>query len=383
MKFDYQGAYRGQTVLQRNGPMNYLNGYCRSADTSDEEDVLSNAKKFKCADEIIVGDNYWLSDDLYIDGEHTNFDNFHLSLDPCNDLCSIDWKHCKSCICQKSPEHRPWLSGPNEKKLKDSSIEVSFRDLCIKRSSVKFEPWNVIGKKDADGDNLLFVAIIALKTQLAKSLIDMTPVYDKLNVVNKMFQTALHLAALTGNYLVARRLLVAGATVDKRDYRLNTPLHIAVGKGFIKVAKELMTPVTYLETKQNTYEIPYQKIPQNLEIFNCDGLTCLHLAGRNHDRKMMDLLLSNEADLNARELKSGRTLLHYFSETDNMNMVKFLISKSKLILDKQTYCGLTAAEVAYSRRHFGIAYLLHSFGATDTTVSPFSSCSDSESDSEN
>ena len=363
--------------------MNHLNGYCRSAENSEEEDIFSNSKRFKCADEIIIGNNHWLSNVLYTDGGQNNSGNLRLSPDPCSKFGSCDWKLCNSCKCEKSPEDCNRLPGRTEKKLKDSALEVCFRDLYIKRTSKKFEPWNVIAKKDADGDNLLFLAIIALKTQLAKSLIDMAPIYDKLNVVNKMFQTALHLAAVTGNYLVTRRLLVAGATVDRRDYRLNTPLHIAVGKGFIKVAKELMTPVTYLETKQNTYEIPYQKIPQNLEIFNCDGLTCLHLAGRNRDKKMMDLLLSNEADLNARELKSGRTLLHYFSETDNMDMVKFLISKSKLILDKQTYCGLTAAEVAYSRRHFGIAYLLHSFGATDTAVLPSSSCSDSETDSDN
>ena len=172
--------------------MNHLNGYnCRSADNSDEEAVFSNSKRFKFADEIIVGDNYWLSDDLYTDGEQNNSGNLRLSPDPCSSFGSCDWN---SCICEKSPEDCNWLSGRTKRKLKDSVIEVCYRDLCSKRTSTKFEPWNVIAKKDADGDNLLFLAVIALKTQLAKAFIDMAPIYGKLNVVNKVFQTALHLA---------------------------------------------------------------------------------------------------------------------------------------------------------------------------------------------
>lgn len=242
--------------------------------------------------------------------------------------------------------------------------------------------WNVIIQKDSDGDNLLFIAIILLNTSIACMLIDFAPSYKALNDVNKLFQTALHLAALTGNYTVARRLLVAGAIVDKRDFRLNTALHTAVKKGYIKVAENLMTPVTYLEAKRNTYEIPYQKIPQNLEIFNSDGRTCLHIAARCKNKLMIDLLLRNEADINARDLKSGKTILHYFAEEDDVDMVKYIVSKSRLDLNVKTYYGVTAAELAYSKGHFAIAYLLLSTGANDGIL-PFSQgADDSESDTD-
>lgn len=242
--------------------------------------------------------------------------------------------------------------------------------------------WNVIIQKDSDGDNLLFIAIILLNTSIACMLIDFAPSYKALNDVNKLFQTALHLAALTGNYTVARRLLVAGAIVDKRDFRLNTALHTAVKKGYIKVAENLMTPVTYLEAKRNTYEIPYQKIPQNLEIFNAAGRTCLHIAARCKNKLMIDLLLRNEADINARDLKSGKTILHYFAEEDDVDMVKYIVSKSRLDLNVKTYYGVTAAELAYSKGHFAIAYLLLSTGANDGIL-PFSQgANDSESDSD-
>ena len=225
--------------------------------------------------------------------------------------------------------------------------------------------WKVISQKDKDGDNLLLISIILLDTHVACMLIDLAPSHKVLNCVNKLFQTALHLASLTGNYPVARRLLVAGAKVDKRDFRLNTALHMAVKNGFIKVAEQLTTPVTYTEAKRNIYEIPYQKIPQNLELFNSDGETCLHIAARTKNKVMIDLLIKNEADVNARELKSGKTILHYFAETDDVEMVKYLVAKSKIDLNATTYCGITAAELAHSKDHFAIAYLLISLGGND------------------
>ena len=275
-------------------------------------------------------------------------------------------KDCDHIVC----------ANHKKKKKNVQNLNKHFADLCID----KLDEWSVISKKDTDGDSLLFVAIILLQTQTVKMMINLAPSYDQLNTANKLYQTALHLAALTGNHAVARRLLVAGAKVDERDIRLNTPLHIAVAKGFKKVADVLMKPVTYLETKQNMYEIPYQKIPQNLELYNADGFTCLHIAGNRTDKHMIDLLLVNDADINARELKSGKTILHFFAESDNLEMVKYIISKCRININTVMYCGLRAADVAYSRGYFSIAYLLLSSGGSnlisDTTAT------DSDTDSE-
>lgn len=270
------------------------------------------------------------------------------------------------------------------------SVEAKVKNKSAHRwNRIKAKPkddfaylWNVIIQKDADGDNLLFIAIILLNTNIACMFIDLAPSYKALNDVNKLFQTALHIAALTGNYTVARRLLVAGAIVDKRDFRLNTALHMAVKKGYIKVAEKIMTPVTYLEAKKNTYEIPYQKIPQNLETFNAAGRTCLHIAALCKNKPMINLLLRNEADINVRDLKSGKTILHYFAEEDDVDMIKFIVSKSRLDLNVKTYYGVTAAELAYSKGHFAIAYMLLSTGASDEILSVSHGANDSGSDSD-
>lgn len=57
-------------------------------------------------------------------------------------------------------------------------------------------------------------------------------------------QTALHVASLCGRFDEARFLLVAGATVDARDRAGCTPLHVACKRGDLRVASDLLSPVT-------------------------------------------------------------------------------------------------------------------------------------------
>ena len=337
--------------------------------SSYQTDVLKEDAFMLCIDDSVSKDsgiNLLSTFDIEIDEGKT---------DDMNDIeSSLEDMHIEAKLKNQS-------ANLTEAKTTDKNADL-WNEVKEKPKDDSIYLWNVIIQKDSDGDNLLFIAIILLNTSLACMLIDFAPSYKALNDVNKLFQTALHLAALTGNYTVARRLLVAGAIVDKRDFRLNTALHRAVKKGYIKVAEKLMTPVTYLEAKKNTYEIPYQKIPQNLEIFNSSGRTCLHIAARCKNKLMIDLLLRNEADINVRDLKSGKTILHYFAEDDDIEMVKFIVSKSRLELNIKTYNGVTAAELAYNKGHFAIAYLLLSTGASDEILSVSGGANDSGSDTD-
>lgn len=121
----------------------------------------------------------------------------------------------------------------------------------------------------------LHTAIIQLLLEYAFYCISLAPCHQFLNIKNNYQQTALHLAAITKQALLARRLLTSGAQVDARDHNGNTPLHIAAKEGHLDVAKALLEPVRYSETSENNYDIPYQAIPQNLEARNYDGMVCL------------------------------------------------------------------------------------------------------------
>lgn len=223
--------------------------------------------------------------------------------------------------------------------------------------------WHHILKPDEDSDNLLFSAIICERSDLAVSMIDLLPDYETLSATNKMFQTALHLAALTNNSLVSRRLVVAGAKVHLRDIEGNTPLHIACKYGNNGVVKTLLNHVRYVETKQNTYHIPYQPLPQDLEIRNYDGLSCLHLATIFKHKETMDTLLDIDADVNAEDVKSGRTCLHIAAEMGDLELVNYLCLRHNIDINAKTYAGYTPTETAFYRSHYEIVHRLEQLGA--------------------
>jgi ankyrin repeat protein len=250
----------------------------------------------------------------------------------------------------------------------------SHTDTPETRIAEEFPFWKVILRPDGDGDNLLIVAILLDFTQVALMMVDLIHDYKLLSRHNKLFQTPLHIAALNDNLKIARRLMIGGIKIDAQDCKGNTPLHIACRKGFVSIVQTLLTPVKYSETLINSYEIPYQPIPQNLEIRNSDGLTCFLLATIYRHKEVMDLLLENEADVNAYEMKSGKTSLHILAETGDLELLKFLTSKPRLKLDARTYAGFTAIKIAQYRDHTYTEYFLRCVGAVFDD-------SDSESDS--
>lgn len=223
--------------------------------------------------------------------------------------------------------------------------------------------WHYILRSDTEGDNFLFLAILFDITEFAIAMIDLVPDYTVLNHANNMSQTALHLSAHTDNAQVSRRLVVAGAKVHMQDKNGNSPLHIACSRGNVEVAKTLVSPVLYSETKQNSYEIPYQPLPQNMEVRNYNGHTCLLLAAMKNHRKIIDLLLESGTDINSKDLKTGKTCLHIAAELGNISLVKYLISKRNINLDAKTYAGYTPAEHAYYRHYDSVVEVLKSKGS--------------------
>ena len=100
---------------------------------------------------------------------------------------------------------------------------------------------------------------------------------DWLNIKNNHLQSPLHLAVLTKQPLIVRKLMAAGAEVDSPDRNGNTPLHLAAREGHTLIVKALVEPVTKEEREevQASYEIPYVRVPQNFEARNYDGKALL------------------------------------------------------------------------------------------------------------
>lgn len=204
---------------------------------------------------------------------------------------------------------------------------------------------------DNDGDNKLHISILQGDSTLTNLLISLAPDYTWLNLSNLLRQTPLHLAVLTKQSAIVRRLLCAGAEATAQDRDGNTALHIACREGYEDIVRQLLRPVTYQETRENTYDIPFQRLPQDMNVRNYEGETCLHIAVRHGHTSIVNLLLDVGADINVGDGKSGRTALHIASELNNVDLVKLILYRSDAKVDARNYAGLTPVQLAYGRGH--------------------------------
>lgn len=105
----------------------------------------------------------------------------------------------------------------------------------------------------------------------ACAIIDGAPSWKALDQSNELGQTPLHLAVLTDQPIICRKLVTCGASLLKRDRHGNTPLHLASKHGFFNCAIALTRHITHNEVQFKSYCIPFQCIPQAQEIQNYEG----------------------------------------------------------------------------------------------------------------
>lgn len=269
---------------------------------------------------------------------------------------------------EDSKNHLPSIDEYSELKAKGVKCEDSGDSECDEEDEKQQQYRTVLKEtyqQDVDGDTRLHMAIIQFLTDMALYFISLTPTPTLLNLKNNYLQTPLHLAVVTKQDIITRKLMTSGAQVDCRDHRGNTPLHIAAREGYGYFAKILLEPIHYEETMNNTYELPYQQIPQNLEARNYEGQMCVHLAAEGGHIDTLNVLLSKGADVNARDGKSGRTILHYAAESGCMRLLEYLVKQrhSKLDINSVTYGGLTPLMLAEGRGNEQVMRYLKSSGA--------------------
>ncbi|CAG2171659.1 unnamed protein product, partial [Oppiella nova] len=166
---------------------------------------------------------------------------------------------------------------------------------------------------DQDGDTYLHLAIIQGLADVAYALIRMAPDPDFLDATNHLSQTPLHLAALTGQSHIVRRLVISGATVDLRDRHGNTALHIACAQSDYTAVCQLISPIRDRELHSAhvvNYTVDSQHLPVHyLELRNYEGETSLHLAAYHKNKNIIELLVKCGVDVNAQVVNLSYALL--------------------------------------------------------------------------
>jgi len=222
---------------------------------------------------------------------------------------------------------------------------------------------------DEEGDTQLHIAIIQ-GSNLAVALVNVAAEIstDFLNIQNLLGQTPVHLAVLTKQHMLMRHLVLRGAALDVRDRNGNTALHLACRDGSLPCIYALLNPLNVEEYREANV-CCFTNFPQDLNIKNYDGETCLHMAvSHGHADAIVYLVKYAKADIDLRDGRSGRTVLHYAVEAGNFNMVQFLLDHCEADVNAQTFDGATPLKLAIGRRHSSIKTLLQQRGADPSSL---------------
>jgi ankyrin repeat protein len=208
---------------------------------------------------------------------------------------------------------------------------------------------------DDDGDTLLHLAVSMGLVDISYAIIRVASHPECLDIYNNLYQTPLHLAALTEQNDIARRLILSGATVDLGNKRGNSALHIACEKGDSSMVKAILKPATQCEIDEasvHNYSLPgLSKTPRPSDLINLanyEGSTCVHLAGKSGNKRLLEYLVKCGANIDVQDGKSGKTLLHWAIAVQKVDLVHCLINKCNARVNTRSYTGETPLSLAWS-----------------------------------
>ncbi|XP_016422099.1 NF-kappa-B inhibitor zeta isoform X2 [Sinocyclocheilus rhinocerous] len=215
--------------------------------------------------------------------------------------------------------------------------------------------------RDADGDTFLHIAVAQGRRALAYVLARKMAAIGVLDMKEHNNQSAFQLSVAADQHLIAQDLLVLGAELNTRDCWGRAPLHVCAEKGHC----------SSLQAIQRCLQTSGQ--PVNVEVVNYDGLTPLHVAVLSHNALLQELsrgppsaqspallqkkkllsecvstLLLMGASLEAKDCKSGRTVLHMAAEEANVELLRLFLDQSNYfsLINAKAFSGNTALHMA-------------------------------------
>ncbi|XP_054603651.1 NF-kappa-B inhibitor zeta isoform X3 [Nothobranchius furzeri] len=241
----------------------------------------------------------------------------------------------------------------------------------IQQESQKVEGLTVeqLNMQDSDGDTFLHIAVAQGRRALAYVLAAKMARCGSLNTKEHNGQTALHIATTTNQHLIVSDLLSHGSQINIRDLWGRSPLHVCAEKGHISSLQSIYRTLTG------------SGLSADVEMFNYDGLTPLHVAVLSHNAviremrsmenpcsymkseltnkrftyvKIIKILMQMGASYGTKDLKSGRTCLHMASDEANLELLSIFLEQptSLAFINAKSFSGNTALHIASSLQNF-------------------------------
>nr|XP_033770848.1 uncharacterized protein LOC117345795 [Geotrypetes seraphini] len=207
---------------------------------------------------------------------------------------------------------------------------------------------SMASKQDEDGDTALHIAVAQGNVNMVHRLIYLFLQGKKeLDTYNIMRQTPIHLAVITKQPALVALLMSHGASPMTLDRNGQTCIHLACEHGSVACLQALT------ESSQGNVD---------LETRNYEGFTPLHVAVNTSNTDAVLFLLEHGADIDAVDIKSGRSPLIHAVENNSMNLVMLLLQNGANV-NSQTYSGNTALHSASGRGLLDIVRVLMKNGA--------------------
>ena len=225
-----------------------------------------------------------------------------------------------------------------------------------------------VNAKDASGNTPLYYAILYIDDSDFINLLiangadvntknqgGETPLHIEARASRWVFVTQagrMELATQAGRTETAKLLLEAGANVNCRDDRDQTPLHRMLDN-------RVSSSSIYPPSKDMAELLLVKGADVNLK--DKDGRTLLHLAAESADADIVKLLLDKGARIDEKNDESGATALHLAARFGNKNVAEVLIARGADInaKDKEDHTPLYVA----TNHDYKVAELLINKGA--------------------
>ncbi|XP_078389401.1 NF-kappa-B inhibitor beta-like [Cetorhinus maximus] len=221
---------------------------------------------------------------------------------------------------------------------------------------------DVLSYQTKDFDTMLHLSVIHEEVAFLDFLLGLTKGTDYLNLQNDRNQTALHLAVIVERADLVEKLVAAGADLLLQEREGNTALHLACYKRSTSCLQALLLHHP-CEPSDSRIFAP-SPVRQQLQYYNYEGLTPLHVAVLLNDFHIVEYLLSFEVDINAKERHAGQTALHLAVEQQNQQIVKLLLDK-RADVHAQMYGGFTPIFRAMYQPDFCIIQMLRDYGSSE------------------
>ncbi|CAB1352688.1 unnamed protein product [Coregonus sp. 'balchen'] len=216
------------------------------------------------------------------------------------------------------------------------------------------EMFNTLNFVSEDGDTALHLALIHEHWAFVQYLLGVIALdrswVPYLDIQNHLGQTALHLAVIVDQAQFVRGLLWGAASAEVQERGGNTPLHLAVRE----LRQDCVREIT-----SNCQSTDY------LHVTNYSGVSALHLAVQRGKEDIISMLIEAGANVNQRDLGSGRSPLHWAVESQSPRLVQLLLQGGANV-DQPSYAGHTALYCALHRPNKEVQALLKARGASDT-----------------